>query len=674
MKLRHKSAVSFLLAAMLALAGCSTGGQYFGKTVPPDGDRLIYENLAEPETLDPQKSTGVPESHVLDALFEGLTKYHPKTLEPIAALATHYETNADNTQFTFYLRGNPDPRGIKLPNTDTLRAEYEAGKLKEDFSRGHTAPPDSSPARWSDGAIITARDFVYSWRRVVDPETAADYASLLYYVKNAEQINSGKVHFRDPATGKFRVDAATGEEIMASEKEIKSDARLAQVAAASEVVKFTPEDLAVRALDDFTFQVDMRAPTAFFVKMQSHHIFFPVPRAAIEAAKQRGLESSWTQPQHMITSGAYTMKEWRPYDRVVLVKNPSYYEADLVALKEIIILPVSENTTSVNIYKAGDADTMLANAIPQPFIPILRSKADFHVAPAFTSYYYTINTKKPPFDNVLLRYALNMATDKKAITDFLGAGQIPALSIVPPIEGYETPKSLDVEIDGKKYDVLSFNLDAANELMAKAGFPNGVGRDGRRLNIEIMFNTLDTHRQIAEIVQQQWRKNLNIDVKLANEEWKVYLETLNNVQYNGVARRAWNGDYVDPNTFLDMFVTGSVNNGSGWTDPRYDAMLESANSTTDPGARMKKMSEAELYMLRAMPYVPLYIYTWYYLQKPYVRGVEANILDQHPFKYIWIDKDWKPGANADSQTADSRLQDSALPLQSETGIPQSAME
>ena len=635
--------LSFVLAGVLALAGCSTGGQYFGKTEPPDDERLVYANAAEPETLDPQKSTGVPESHILDALFEGLTKYHPKTLEPIAALATHYETNADNTQFTFYLRGNPNPRGTKLPNTNTLREEYEAGKLKEDFSRGLAAPPDNVPARWSDGSIITAHDFVYSWRRVVDPETAADYASLLYYVKNAEEINSGKVHFRDPATGKFIIDADTNKEITATEKEIKNDAKLSQIAARSEVVKFTSEDLAVRALDDFTFQVDMRAPTAFFVKMQSHHIFFPVPRVAIEAAKERGLESSWTVPQNMITSGAYTMKEWRPYDRIALVKNPNYYEADLVALEEIDILPISENTTSVNIYKAGDADAMPANAIPQPFIPLLRSKSDFHVAPAFTSYFYNINTKKPPFDNVLLRYALNMATDKRAITDFLGAGQIPALNIVPPIEGYETPKSLNVEIGGKTYDVLSFDLDAARELLSKAGYPNGVGRDGRRLNIEIMFNTLDTHRQIAEIVQQQWRRNLNIDVTLANQEWKVYLETLNNVQYNGVARRAWNGDYVDPNTFLDMFVTGSVNNGTGWTDRKYDAMLEEANSTTDPALRMKKMSEAESYMLRAMPYVPLYIYTWYYLQKPYVRGIEANILDQHPFKYIWIDKDWTPG-------------------------------
>jgi oligopeptide transport system substrate-binding protein len=651
MRLRHKSALSLILASVIAVAGCATGGEYFGKTTPPGGGRLVYENGAEPETLDPQKSTGVPESHLLDAIFEGLTKYHPKTLEPMAALATHYETNADNTQFTFYLRGHANPRGVKLPNTDTLRQEYEAGKVKEDFARGHSAPPDNIPARWSDGTPITANDFVYSWRRAVDPETAADYASLLYYVKNAEEINSGKVHFRDPATGSFRTDPQSGREITATAKQVKEEPRLAELAARSEVVKFAPEDLAVRALDDFTFQIDMRAPTAFFVKMQSHHIFWPVPRQSIESARGRGVESAWTQPENMVTSGAFRMKEWKPYDKIVLDKNPYYYEADLVSLNEITMLPIPDYTTAVNVYKAGEADTMSANAIPQPFIPILRRGVkDFHMTAAFTSYFYLINTKKPPFDNVALRYALNMATDKDALTEFLGAGQIPALNLVPPIEGYQTPRSLTVEVAGKSYDVLAHNPDAARELLAKAGYPNGVGRDGRRLKVEILFNTTETHKQIAEIIQQQWRKELNIDAELVNQEWKVYLETLDNLHYNGVARRGWTGDYVEPNTFLDMFVTGSVNNGSGWADPQYDRTLEEANAMTDQASRMKRLAECEAYMLRQMPFVPLYIYTYFYLQKPYVRGIEANLLDQHPFKYIWIDEGWTPRAG-DTQVA-----------------------
>jgi ABC-type oligopeptide transport system substrate-binding subunit len=274
-----------------------------------------------------------------------------------------------------------------------------------------------------------------------------------------------------------------------------------------------------------------------------------------------------------------------------------------------------------------------------------RDKSDFHITPSLGTYFYLINTKKPPFDNLLLRYALNMATDKEAITSFLAAGQTPATTLVPPIEDYRSPEGFAISIDGKSYTVLSYNPSAARELLAKAGFPNGADRGGRRLRIEIMFNTLEAHKQVAEIVQQQWRRNLNIDVTLVNQEWKVYLETLDNLHYNGVARRGWIGDYVDPNTFLDLFVTGSVNNGSGWTDPRYDAMLKDANSTTDPSERAKKLARCEEYLLKAMPFIPIYTYSWFYLRKPYVRGMEANLRDEHPFKYVWIDREWRPGTD-----------------------------
>lgn len=654
-RLSYSAFLSAMLACAILASGCSTSGNYFGKTSPPDGQRLVYLNGAEPETLDPAKSSGVPESHIQDALFDGLTKYHPKTAEPLAALATHFEANSDNTQFTFYLRGHPAPRGTRLPNSDSLRADYEAGKLDQDFSRGHKSPPDNIPARWSDGRIITAHDFVYSWRRVVDPATASDYANLLYYVKNAEEVNSGKVRLRDRATGRFRTDPETGEEIAATEKQLSQDPALSRLAADSEVVKFTPEDLAARALDDFTFQVDMRAPTAFFVNMQSHHVFYPVPRQAIEAARADGRESLWTLPRYVVTSGAFLLKEWRPYDKLVVVKNPGYYEAGLVALEEITFLPINDNTTNVNIYKAGAADAMSANAIPQPFIEALkRGKKDFHITPSLGAYFYLINTKKPPFDNPLVRYALNMATDKRSITEFLGAGQIPAASLVPPMDDFDQAQGLEIKVGDKTYNVLAYDPAAARELLAKAGFANGVGRDGRRLKVEILFNTLDAHKQIAEIVQQQWRENLALDVTLVNQEWKVYLETLDNLHYNGVARRGWIGDYVDPNTFLDLFVTGSVNNGSGWSDARYDSMLKDANATTDPALRMSKLRESEAYLLKAMPFVPIYTYTWFYLRKPYVRGVAPNLLDQHPFKYVWIDRDWSEKTAADSTVAEAR--------------------
>ena len=227
----------------------------------------------------------------------------------MAALATHYKTNADWSQFIFYLRGHPKPVGVKLPNTDSLRNEYATGKLREDFSRGQGAPPDALPARWSDGRFIKAQDFVYSWRRVVDPQTATpQYATFLYHVRNGEQINAGKVG---------------------------------------------TEALGVRALDEFTLQVDLQAPTLFFLELISNRIFAPVPRRAIEVARRRGQESSWTEPQHIVTSGAFTLQQHRPYDRVVLRKNPHYYEAGLVALQEIRFITVPDGTTCANLYRAG---------------------------------------------------------------------------------------------------------------------------------------------------------------------------------------------------------------------------------------------------------------------------------------------------------------------------------
>jgi oligopeptide transport system substrate-binding protein len=255
------------------------------------------------------------------------------------------------------------------------------------------------------------------------------------------------------------------------------------------------------------------------------------------------------------------------------------------------------------------------------------------------SLYYAINTKKPPFDNVLLRYALNMATDKNAIAK-LGGGN-PAIGYVPPVEGYETPTSLPVPVDGKVYDVVSYNPQAARELLAKSGFPGGVGRDGRRLTVEVV-NIGTTG--LFEVLQQQWRGNLNIDVKLNQQEFKVWIQTLLDLSYSGLATSPWSGKYRDPNTFLDLFMTGSIQSGTGWSNRQYDAMLAEANSTLDPGVRLKELAECEKYLLRAMPQVPISFATLRYLQKPYVRGLESNALAEHHFKYVWIDTNWKPEA------------------------------
>ena len=296
---------------------------------------------------------------------------HPQTSQPLAGIATHYEVESNHTRFTFYLRGHPKPRGNRLPDTNSLRSDYLTGKSGEDFSRGQATSPYDVPARWSDGASITAHDFVYSWRRAIDPATACPYAVFLYYVQYAEEINAGK----RPAP-----------------------------------------DLGVSAMDDYTLQVELRSPTPFFLNLQEDFAYYAVPQHAVEAARKNGTD--WTSPERIVTGGAFTIKEWKPYDHVTLVPNRYYYDARLVALREVVLLPVVSGAANLNIYKAGEADSMLGTVIAPSYIPLLRSKKDFEAKPAYWSMFYSINTKRPPFDNVLVRYALNMAIDKKGIAAF----------------------------------------------------------------------------------------------------------------------------------------------------------------------------------------------------------------------------------------------------------------
>jgi ABC-type oligopeptide transport system substrate-binding subunit len=581
---------------MLSVACRTSASGYFGKTDPPSKQRLVYLIGSEPDTFDPGKTTGGFEIFILPSLFEGLTNDHPRTAQPMAALATHYEVNRDFSQYTFHLRGHRSPRGQRLANTDTLRAEYAAGLLSQDFSRGHSAPPDDVPARWSDGKILTAHDLVYSWRRVLDPETATlQYAYFLFHIRNAEQINNGKL---------------------------------------------PPDSLGVRALDEFTFQVDLRAPTTFFLQLTSKSIFAAVPRHAIEAAKRRGAESSWTEPPHIVTSGPFTLQEHRPYDRVVVAKNPLYYEAALVALEDITFFPVADATTALNLYKTGEAHAMTGDRLPPLFTSAVQRKRDAYTAPAFFHVNPVFNTTKPPFNNVLVRWALNMATDKREVAGLFGEGRRPARTFVPPFDAYQPPASVMVSVGGETYDVLSYNPAAARKLLARAGFPNGLTREGRQLTFEYRIPQIPYSQPIAEVLQQQWRHNLHIGMRVQAQELKAYIPVI----LGGLFQMAENGggaDYTDPNAFLNLFQRGS-NFNSAWSDETYDRMLQAANSTVEAPTRMKELARCEAYLLRAMPIVPLLFYGFAGFQKPYVRGLDINLLDTHPFKYAWIDTSWRP--------------------------------
>ena len=586
-----------MLATPLALAGCATGNPYFGNTAVPHRQSLTFALGLEPETLDPAKSAGGFELYVLPSLFEGLITYHPRTLEPAAALATHYEVDENAMRFTFYLRGHPNPRGSRLPNTDTLANQYRNGEMDEDFSRGHRSPPDHVPARWSDSRVINAPDFVYSWRRLIDPSTAAPYAYLLQYVRNAREIQEGKR---------------------------------------------APDDLGVRALDPFTFQVDLASPTPFFLALVGQQVFAATPQHAIVAARHRRPQEDWTSPRNIVTSGPFTLKAWRPYEYLQLGKNPEYYEAGLVALQDLRFLSGLDTTAIVNLYKTGEAHAMPGERLTPLFTPLLEGKLDFHIAPAVFSVWSWMNTKRPPFDDVLVRYAVNMAVDKTSVVNVCGAGRTENRAIVPPMPGYQPPEQVLVTVNGRTYNVLAHDPQGARALMAASRYGSGAGRNGTTLTIDYLSASLPLDKLFALILREQLREVLNIDLRLVTKEFNVALQSIFSLEYNGLASGGDWGTYVDPAYFLDIFVSGSARNGSGWSDPQFDVMLAEANSTLDPAARMRRLSKCERYMLAAMPVLPMFNNTWSYLQKPFVRGLTANALDLHPFKYAWIDTKWRP--------------------------------
>jgi oligopeptide transport system substrate-binding protein len=442
-------------------------------------------------------------------------------------------------------------------------------------------------ATWTDGRPITTEDFIYSWRRISDPATASPYSSLLYYVKNGQAINEGQIA--------------------------------------------DPTQLGVRALGPHTLEVTMERPTAFFASMTPHYAFAAVPRHAIEAHGEQ-----WIQPGKHVSSGPFRLVKRVPYDRIVLEKWDGHWDAANVRLQRVVFLPVEDQNTAVNLYKANELHVLAGGgqSVPTAFVKALKGKKDFHVHAEYGTYYYSLNVSRPPLNNPLVRRALNMAINKEEITEkYLGAGQVPATTFVPPgTPGYPYPEA-------PRYDP-----EQARKLLAEAGYPGGKGFP----KIEIFFNTLESHRQLAELIQNTWKRELNIPVELNNQEWQVFQRTRETRQYD-IARDGWIADYLDPNTFLDLFQTDTLNNHPGWVNPKYTQLLEKANSSPDPKQRLELMAEAETILLEEMPVIPLYYYASVKLRKPYVKGWGSNPLDQHPLKFVWIDKQWDADARVASR-------------------------
>jgi len=535
-------------ACLLATLGCSSttradSSPYFGKAEPPEGQTLRYISGSEPESLDPQVSTGQPEARIYLALFEGLTEYHPVTGQVIPAIAERWEPNADNTEFIFHLRQN---------------------------------------ARWSNGDPITARDFVYSLRRGLSPALAARSAYLAYYIKGAQAYNEGKGR---------------------------------------------AEDVGIEAVDDYTLKITLATPVPYLTGLVAHQFFRLVPQKAIEK-----YGDAWTRPENIVTCGAFKVKTWRSYDRLIVVRDPLYWDAATVKLDEITFYPVEDSTTMMNLYKAGEVDGVYNHTVPYAWVDELRPLKDYMDKPENAVEYYMLNTKKPPTNDLRVRRAFNMAIDKRALAVYR--------RVVKPLTAF-TPEGIYPGYPQPKGD--PFDPQKARELLAEAGYRDAAGNyDPSKFPIDVMeinYNTSESNKQTAEFVQAQWKQNLKLTVPLKNIEWKTFLDSRAKLQYSGASRAGWVGDYMDPYTFLDLFSTETGDNGTGWSPPEYVAMLRAANTQQDPAKRYALLAKAESFLLAAQPLIPLYTNATDWLKKPYVKGMYANPLTLHAWKFVYIEHD-----------------------------------
>ena len=497
-------------------------------------------NGQEPGSLDPQISEGVPSSHILRDIFEGLTAEHTDG-SLIPGQAESWTISPDGTKFTFKLRAD---------------------------------------AVWSNGDPVTAHDFVYAWQRAVAPATGSEYSFLLYPLQNAQAIAGGE------------------------EKDLSQ--------------------LGAKALDDRTLEVQLEGPAPYFLGMITHSVAYPVHKATVEAHGEK-----WTRPENIVSNGAFKLSEWTPQSRIVSVKSDTYWNKNTVKLDKVVYYPTESQTTALKRYRAGELDWTYE--VPNDQIKWIKENMadEFHVTNYLGTYYYGFNMTKPPFNDPKLRKAFSMAIDRDILTSkIVTAGEVPAYAfVVPGVTGYDAVYS-----DFKAKEQAARNAEAV-KLYEEAGYSKD-----NPLEIELRYNTSDNHKKIAIAVASMWKKTFGAKVNLVNEEWKVYLETRKLKQATQAFRAGWIGDYNDPNTFLELWLSDSGLNDTGFNDPEFDSLLKQAGVEQDAEKRKQLLMKAEGIFLEANAVAPIYHYVTKRMVKPYVKGWKSNVMDHIRSQYITVEK------------------------------------
>jgi oligopeptide transport system substrate-binding protein len=438
-------------------------------------------------------------------------------------------------------------------------------------------------AKWSNGEPVTARDFFESYKRILSPGLASEYSYMHYIVHNAQAYNEGKI--KDFNQTGYKV------------------------------------------LDDYTLQVTLDNSTPYFLSLLMHHSWYPVHLPTVAKYGDpytRG--SKWTRPGRFVGNGSFVLTQWRVNDVVAVEKSPTYWDRDRVRLKGIRFYPIESDDTEERAFRAGQLH--ITETLPLSKIrPYEKEHPEFlHIIPYLGTYFYRLNVTKPPLNDKRVRQALAMAIDRESLVkDVTKGGQLPALSMTPPGTAGYTSRAQ-----------LSEDISKAKKLLAEAGYPDGKGFP----KVELLYNTAEAHRTIAEAIQQMWKTRLGVEVQLVNQEWKVYLDSQRTMNYQ-ICRFAWIADYVDPNSFLDMWLTNGGNNQTGWSNAEYDRLIAEAARTTDLKARLEVFQKAEAILLDELPVIPAYFYTRVHLNRPEVKGWYPTILDNHPYKYVYLEADKK---------------------------------
>lgn len=520
-----KSLLASALIATMAVSGAVAAEVPEGTKLHKE-QKLIRNNGAEPQSLDPHKIEGVPEANLARDQFEGLV-------------------NID-------LNGEIRPGVAESWESDDYRVWRF--NLRKD-------------AKWSNGDPVTAEDFVYSWKRLVDPNTASPYASYLQYahVENVDDIVNGKAD---------------------------------------------PDTLGVRALDDHTFEITLSEPIPYIDKLVGHTSTVPVHRATVEK-----YGNQWTSPKNFVSNGAYKLKDWVVNERIVLERNDQYWDNDKTVIDEVTFLAIPSEVTDVNRYRSGEVD-MTNNAIPVDLFSRLQRDIpdEVKISPSLCTYYYEINNEQAPFDDARVRAAVKLALDRDIIANkVMGQGQTPAFGFTPP-------STVDMEAIEPEWFQLTQKErnEKAKQLLADAGYG-----PGNPLSFTLLYNTSEAHRKVAIAAASILKQNAGIEVKLENQEWKTFLDSRHQGNYE-VARAGWCADYNEPSSFLNIMLSTSSNNTSHYKSDEFDAAMRKSITAATEDDRVKAYQEAERVLDEDSALVPIYYYVSPRLVKPYVGGYSVN--------------------------------------------------